>query len=132
MREQPPQNSTATSLGVQYQAFLAVSESITAHRDLAALFRDLAQRLQAVVRFDFVTLILHDPARNVMRRHILASAQPSTVQAGRELPVEDSPGGWVWQTQQPLLSRDVTRDTRFPQVLRPCATRGCNRAAGCR
>ena len=41
MREKPPQNPTANSLGVQYQAFLAVSESITAHRDLAALFRDL-------------------------------------------------------------------------------------------
>ena len=61
MREEPLQNLTANSLGVQYQAFLAVSESITAHRDLAALFRDLVLRLQAVVQFDFVTLILHDP-----------------------------------------------------------------------
>src|SRR5437867_5343349 len=61
MREEPLQNPTANSLGVQYQAFLAVSESITAHRDLAALFRDLVLRLQAVVQFDFVTLILHDP-----------------------------------------------------------------------
>ena len=82
----------------QYEALLAVSEAIAAHRDLTALFRDLAQRLQAVVRFDFVTLILHDPTRNVMRRHILASAQPSAIRVGGEVPVEEAPGGWVWQT----------------------------------
>jgi formate hydrogenlyase transcriptional activator len=117
MREEQPQNSATNSLITQYQALLAVSESITAHRDLAALFRDLAQQLQAVVRFDFVTLILHDPARNVIRRHILAPAQLSVIQLGRELPVEESAGGWVWQTQQPLLSPDVARDNRFPQVL---------------
>ena len=101
----------------QYEALHAVSESIAAHRDLAALFRDLAQRLQAVVRFDFVTLILHDPVRNVMCRHILAPAQPSVIQIGRELPVVESAGGWVWQTQQPLLSLDVTHDNHFPRLL---------------
>jgi hypothetical protein len=87
-------NGASSSPVTQYEALLAVSESIAAHRDLAVLFRDLAQRLQAVVQFDFVTLILHDPERNVMRRHILASAQPSTVQVGRELPVAEAPGGW--------------------------------------
>src|SRR5262245_49121744 len=102
---------------MQYEGLLAVSESIAAYSDLASLCRDLARRLQAVVRFDFVTLILHDAARNVMRRHIFASAQPSAIQVGRELPIEESPGGWVWQTQQPLLFHDVTRDDRFPRLL---------------
>src|SRR5713101_6531661 len=110
-------DGASSSLVAEYEALLAVSESITTHRDLAALFCDLAQRLQVVVRFDFVTLILYEPARNVMRRHIVASAQPSTVQVGGELPVEETPGGWVWQTQQPLLSLDVTQDNRFPRVL---------------
>jgi formate hydrogenlyase transcriptional activator len=70
-----------------------------------------------MVRFDFVALILHDPMRNVMRRHIFASAQPSAIQVDRELPVEESPGGWAWQSQQPLLSHDVRRDHRFPRVI---------------
>lgn len=114
----PGRSNGASSFPVtQYEALLAVSKSIAAHRDLTALFHDLARLLQAVVRFDFVTLILHDPRRTVMRRHIFASAQPSAIRVGRELPVEEAPGGWVWQTQQPLLSADVPRDPRFPRLL---------------
>jgi hypothetical protein len=43
--------TTATS--DRYQALLAVSAAIVAHRDLSALFHDLARRLQQVVRFDY-------------------------------------------------------------------------------
>jgi formate hydrogenlyase transcriptional activator len=33
------------------------------------------------------------------------------------LPVDDSPVGLVWQTQQPLVGRDVTELARWPQFL---------------
>ncbi len=76
MREEPLQNLTANSLGVQYQAFLAVSESITAHSDLATLFCDLVQRLQAVVQFDFVTsrpIRQHPPTTYLVNRPFSAT-----------------------------------------------------------
>ena len=41
------------------------------HRNLNELFTDLAQRLPRVVPFDYINLLLHDPARDVMRLHIL-------------------------------------------------------------
>ena len=50
----------------RYRALLEVSEAIAAHRELPALFHELAQRLPGIVRFDFLSLVLHDPARNVM------------------------------------------------------------------
>jgi formate hydrogenlyase transcriptional activator len=98
----------------RYQALLEVSKAIGSHHDLAALFHELAQLLHRVVYFDYMNLILHDPARNTMRLHILANLRPSEAKAGMELPVEDSPGGLVWQTQRPLVVQDIQQETRFP------------------
>src|SRR5262249_46330025 len=86
----------------QYRALLEVAESIAVHRDLDELFRDLAQRLPRIVSFDFINLVLHDPEGDVMRLHLLVVPQPCTLSAGLELPVDASPGGLVWTSQEPL------------------------------
>jgi formate hydrogenlyase transcriptional activator len=96
---------------------LEVSESIASHRDPAELFRDLAQRLPRLVPFDYINLILHDSAREVMRLHLLVAPESSTIRPGLELPIEESPGGVVWKTQQPLMVEDVALETRFPKLI---------------
>ncbi|HKW57000.1 MAG TPA: sigma 54-interacting transcriptional regulator [Candidatus Acidoferrum sp.] len=101
----------------QLEALLEVAESIARHRDLAALFHDLAERLHSVVDFDFLTLVLHDPVRQVMRLHILETRHPTPVKTGVETPMEGHPSGWVWQTQQPFVVADTENDTRFPEFL---------------
>src|SRR2546422_628057 len=117
---------TDSALG-RYRALLEVSEAIAAHRDLPALFHELAQRLPGIVRFDFLSLVLHEPARNVMRLHILesrassssasGSSAPGPTSAGSELPVDQSPGGRVWETQAPLVISNVDEEARFPQAV---------------
>ena len=67
----------ATATGDRYQALLAVSAAIVSHRDLSALFHDLAGRLQQVVRFDYLTLVLHEAATNTMRLHVLEPPEPT-------------------------------------------------------
>ena len=96
---------------------LEVAESIAQHRDLAALFHDLAERLHSVVDFDFLTLVLHDPDRNVMRLHILETRLPTPVKTGSESPVDGHPSGWVWQSQQAFVVTDTEEDQRFPDFL---------------
>jgi len=96
---------------------LEVSESIASHRDLEELFRDLARRLPQVVPFDYINAVLYDSSRNVMRLWLLVTAQPSTISPGLELPVDESPGGLVWKTQQPLTVNDVTQERRFPKLM---------------
>jgi formate hydrogenlyase transcriptional activator len=109
--------SPCETLAEQYQALLEVAEAISAHRDLSSLIHDLAQRLHRVVNFEYMRLILHDPERNVMRLHILeAPHERYDVSGCQELPVGESPGGWVWQKQEPLVVSDVERETRFPRV----------------
>jgi formate hydrogenlyase transcriptional activator len=101
----------------RYRTLLGVSEAVVSHRDLPALFHDLANRLQQVVRFDYLILVLHDAANNTMRRHILETSEPSPVQAAGALPVEEGPAGWVWQTQQPLIVSNLAAETRWPRFL---------------
>ena len=100
----------------QYRTLLEVAEAIAVHRDLGELFHDLAQRLPRIVPFDYINLVLHDPARNVMRLHLLVVPEPSTIRPGLELPVDESPGGLVWKTQQPLVVEDVALESRFPKL----------------
>ena len=116
----PPEATSAAPLEHsrrQLEALLEVAESIAQHRDLAALFHDLAERLHAVVDFDFLTLVLHDPVRNVMRLHILETRLPTPVKTGSETPIEGHPSGWVWQSQQPFVVSDTEEDQRFPDFL---------------
>lgn len=96
---------------------LEVTESIASHRDLEELFRDLAHRLPKVVPFDYINAVLHEPVRDVMRLWLLVTSIPSTIIPGLEIPVDESPGGWVWKTQQPLTVNDVAQERRFPRLM---------------
>ena len=96
---------------------LEVSESIASHRDLDQLLRDLAQRLPQIVPFDYINVVLHESARDVMRLWLLVTSQPSTINPGLELPVDESPGGLVWKTQEPMMVEDVAIESRFPKLM---------------
>lgn len=109
--------SDADPLAEQYRALLEVSESIAAHHDLTELFRALAQRLPRVLKFSSIVLALHDQKRNAMRLHVLEDPRPMPMSLGLEFPVEDVPGGWVWQHQQPLICKNLDQETRFPKVM---------------
>jgi formate hydrogenlyase transcriptional activator len=100
----------------RYEALLEALESLSRHDDLTKLFRELARRLRKVVEFDFISVMLHDPAANVMRLHILESEQPMNIGLGPLLSPEESPGGWVWQSQEPIIISDSEAETRFPRL----------------
>ena len=101
----------------QLEALLEVSEAIAQQRDLPALFHDLSERLHSVVDFDFLTLTLHDPVRNVMRLHILETRVPHDKHAGSETPVDGHPSGLVWQTQETFVVSDTSEEERYPQFM---------------
>src|SRR5215469_580099 len=112
-----PQTSPLEHSRRQLEALLEVSEAIAQQRDLPALFHDLAARLHSVIEFDFLSLVLHDPARNVMRLHILETHLPSEKPTGMESSIEGNPAGWVWETQQPFVTSDTEQETRFAEFM---------------
>ena len=116
----PPETASTAPLEHskrQLEALLEVAEAIAQHRDLNDLFHELAERLHSVVDFDFLTLILHDAARNVMRLHILETRIPGEKHAGDELPIDGTPSGWVWQTQQSFVVWNTETETRYPEFI---------------
>jgi len=115
MSQQQFAGQNTDALRDQYQTLLQVSESIASHRDLSALLHDLAQPLRNILQFDYVSVRLHDPERNVMRIHVLEKSAPGDLVP--ELPVNESLAGSVWQTQQALLFDDVDHEVRFPRAM---------------
>jgi formate hydrogenlyase transcriptional activator len=100
----------------EYQVLLEVAEAIALHRDLPALFHDLFRLLPRVVRFDSLSLILHQAEQNTMRLHIFETEASARLDL-LERPVEASPSGLVWQTQLPLVIPDTERESRFPEAM---------------
>ncbi len=107
----------------QYQALLEVSEAIASHRDLDRLFHDLAPGLHRVVQFDFANLILYEPTRKVMKSHVLETPDPAYTCPPGECPME-TPGGWVWETQESWVASNLSNDHRFPDLARWLCDRG--------
>src|SRR5438552_8166282 len=79
----PRFDGPATATSDLYRALLAVSEAIASHRDLPALFHELAGRLHPVVRFDNLALLLHEAEGNTLRLHVLERLGPTWYSEGR-------------------------------------------------
>jgi formate hydrogenlyase transcriptional activator len=110
-------NTPESTPSGQYQALLDVAKSILAHQDLAALFRDLSKLLSRLLHFDFLSLVLYDAALDAMRLQILETIGPPQERPFEYVPVADSPAGWVWQNQQPLIIDDTAVEKRWPRVM---------------
>jgi formate hydrogenlyase transcriptional activator len=126
MSDQKFQGQETAAVRDQYQTLLKITESIASRRDLSELFHDLAQSLRNLLQFDYLSMRLHDPQGNVMRRRILERSSP--VELDQELPVGESLGGWVWENQQPVLIENIEHEVRFPramQVLRQNNIKSC-------
>src|SRR6185503_5051402 len=98
----------------KYLTLLELSKAIASHRDLSGLFHDLACRLQKLVDFSHLGVLLYDQKHNVMRFHLLETCEPTEPQTPLEVPMEGSIAGWVWNNQDAVVIRDLANDDRFP------------------
>jgi formate hydrogenlyase transcriptional activator len=98
------------------EALLEAVEILTRLEDLPQLFHELAARLKSVVPFDIIGVLLYDSADDVMRLHILEADRALNTVIARDHPPADSPAGWVWQSQEPMVISDYDQETRFPRI----------------
>ena len=101
----------------RHGALLAVSEAIVLSRDLPGLLHELAGRLHQVVSFDWLALVLYDDAAQALRLHILEPPEPTLPTEWLTLPLDGSPSGMVWKTQQPLIISTMSELARWPVQL---------------
>ncbi len=112
-----PAASPCETLADQHQTLLEVAEAISTRHNLPDLFHDLAQVLSRVAPVNFVALSLYDAERNLMRLHTLQTNVPAEIVGGHEEPLDETPTGLVWRTQQPLIIQDISDEQRWPKVI---------------
>ena len=117
----PPELTAAAPLEYsrrQLEALLEVAESIAQHRDLAALFHDLAERLHCCRGTSISSrLCFMTPSATSCACTFLETRLPTPAKTGSETPMDGHPSGWVWQSQQPFVVSDTEEDHRFPDFL---------------
>jgi len=112
-------DAAAAQYDERYRALLAVAQTITLHRDLAALFHELSDRLHDVAQFDCLAAVLYDAANNTVRIHILEPAEPDlSAGPGNQLPADQTPAGWVLDTQKALIVSSAAEYTRWPAIVK--------------
>lgn len=108
-----------------YRALFDLSQSISGHSDLATLCDGLAVSLRRVVAFDFLSLVLHDAARDVLRVHAVSTDIPYTHKNTGEISTAaEHAGAWVWREQKPLALSPLEDKTRCGDGLQEAIEKG--------
>ena len=95
-------DATETALArahiTRYDALISISKTLARHKTIAELFKVLADHLHSVVPFEYLALILHDGATDLMRLVVLEPTDLAPPFVSK--PVADhGPAATVWQTQ---------------------------------
>ena len=99
----------------RYEALLNLADVLVHHGTLPELSVGLASGLHQIIHFQLLGFCLHDAAGDLMRPTVGECSVE--VSLPTELPLQDAPGGWVWQHQEPMVLVDLRQDERFPRVF---------------
>jgi len=116
--------SKAGPAGAGTDGLLAEVSRLVAYRyDLPETFDGLLQHLRRALQVDVLTLALPDEPRNVMQlRH--SSMEVVRADFPPELPLNDSPAGAAWSTQEIVVVSDVANDSRWPALMKALRNAG--------
>ena len=108
-------NARAAESAERSRTLLEINNAIITNLTREMLFQAVAGSLRRVLAFDRSAIFLHDPEKRVLKLSVLESSLPSaSFEVGLELASEDTHMGWVFQTQRPLLRRNLERERQFP------------------
>jgi formate hydrogenlyase transcriptional activator len=99
----------------RYRTLLEINNALIANLTRDDLFRAIARAIRRVVPFDRTAIFLHDADKDVLKLFILESSLPSSYfNVGFEMAPGESHVGFVFQRQQALLRRDLSRERQYP------------------
>ncbi len=98
----------------RYQTLLHATE-LAALCSFPELLREVSKSVHELFPFDFLNYALYSNSKKAMYLHMLGDAH--LVEQSIELPVDDTPTGWVWRNQERLTLTDEEIEARFPRVL---------------
>jgi formate hydrogenlyase transcriptional activator len=104
----------AQTLGPQFESLIRLAEAIRSRPDQNDLFQLLAEELREVVPFDAICQVDH--AGNKINWHFSEFCD-SKFSGISDIPKEETVGWWVDQTQQAVVLRVDSEETRFRTTI---------------
>src|SRR5438270_11751692 len=99
----------------RYNVLLHATE-FAARRGFPEFLDELSRLLHELFDFNFLNYALRDECKEVMRVYMLDEGAHRYASA-IELSVAESPAGWVWSRQSPLVLSDLKLEQRFGEAL---------------
>ncbi|HZR64897.1 MAG TPA: sigma 54-interacting transcriptional regulator [Terriglobales bacterium] len=106
----------------RYRALLYAAD-VAARRGFPDLLQELSKLLHELFDFNFLNYALHDDHTDVMRIYMLDRVGEPPADP-REFLIEESPAGWAWLEQRPLIIPDFNHENRFRTALEFYASKG--------
>jgi PAS domain S-box-containing protein len=103
-------------VAARWRTLSELTQAIAGYRSLEELFHDLAGRLHELLNFTYLSVVLHVPATNRMHVWQIEGALMPLRGHALGIPIEESPSGHAWTTQQPVVIHDTASSGRFPGV----------------
>ena len=96
---------------------LEINNAVVSHLELRELLKAISACLRRVLPHDFAWFCLYDPATHQLRSHALDfPSHQDFVEAGDPIPLEGTPEGLAFTTQQTVLVRSLDL-TEFPTEI---------------
>jgi formate hydrogenlyase transcriptional activator len=96
---------------------LEINNAVVSHLELRELLKAISACLRRVLPHDFAWFCLYDPATHQLRSHALDFPRHQDfVEAGDPIPLEGTPEGLAFTTQQTVLVRSLDL-TEFPTEI---------------
>ena len=121
MRTEELADGSRFSATTRYESLVRVSNAIGTHRDPQELFGALVRELHRVLRFDYIGVTIRDEKSNTVHDHFVDAESEAVIPRDPDLPMEDTDGWRVYQSQEALvtsLETQQSRSCKFRELLK--------------
>ncbi len=101
----------------RHEHLLRATTAIAGYHDIETFRERFAEELYRVIAFDYVLVMLLDESTQAVQcRMFHAPGRNNDEVHLPELQPHETPSGWVYANQKPLVIRDWHRETRYPRL----------------
>jgi formate hydrogenlyase transcriptional activator len=113
----------------RYEELLRASSAIAACRDSRTVVERFAIELQRFVKFDYVLITVIDESTKRIRWRVFQAFGSDENLQIPEFQPHESPSGWAYEMQRPIVVPDWETETRYPRLRE--FLRSCNIRSSC-
>jgi formate hydrogenlyase transcriptional activator len=114
-KPQPIQPSSDSPLR-RYEDLLRATTAIAGYRDIQTFRERFAEELQRFIAFDYVLVILLDPATQAVKWRMFHAPGRNDEVHLPDFQAHETPTGWVYANQEAVVIDDWRRETRYPRL----------------